>query len=80
MPEMDGFETTAAIRAWERGTGEHLPIVALTADAMEGDRGRCLAMGMDGYVTKPIRAGELIAEMARLRGIDSESVYTQTRS
>jgi two-component system, sensor histidine kinase and response regulator len=59
MPEMDGFEATAAIRQAERGTGRHLPILAITAYAMKGDRERCLESGMDGYVSKPIQPREL---------------------
>ncbi|HEY6945668.1 MAG TPA: response regulator [Candidatus Acidoferrum sp.] len=59
MPEMDGFQATAAIREREIGTGAHLPVVALTAHAMKGDRERCLAAGMNGYLTKPIRPREL---------------------
>jgi len=59
MPEMDGFEATAAIREKEKTSGAHLWIVALTAHAMKGDRERCLAGGMDGYLTKPIRPQEL---------------------
>jgi signal transduction histidine kinase/CheY-like chemotaxis protein/HPt (histidine-containing phosphotransfer) domain-containing protein len=59
MPEMDGFQATAAIRERERSTGRHQPIVAMTASAMKGDRERCLAEGMDNYVSKPIHAAQL---------------------
>jgi len=66
MPEMDGFEATAAIRKEEALAGKHLPIIAMTAHAMEGDRERCLAAGMDGYLAKPIRAKDLIDTINKL--------------
>jgi two-component system sensor histidine kinase/response regulator len=66
MPDMNGFEATAAIRKKERASGAHIPIVAMTADAIEGDRDRCLAAGMDGYASKPIQAKELIETIESL--------------
>jgi CheY-like chemotaxis protein/HPt (histidine-containing phosphotransfer) domain-containing protein len=60
MPEMDGFEAVAAIRAAEARTGSHIAIVALTAHAMKGDREKCLDCGFDGYLSKPIRTPDLI--------------------
>jgi two-component system sensor histidine kinase/response regulator len=68
MPEMDGFEATAAIRQKEKAIGTHVPIIALTAHAMKGDRERCLAGGMDGYVSKPVQAEELIEAVEGLDG------------
>jgi two-component system sensor histidine kinase/response regulator len=66
MPEMDGFEGTAIIRERERETGERLPVVALTANAMTGDRERCLEAGMDGYVSKPFDLQNVADEIARV--------------
>src|SRR5262249_36594160 len=59
MPEMDGFEATATLRAREVQCGGHLPIIAMTANVMQGDRERCLTAGMDDYVCKPVKAHEL---------------------
>jgi CheY-like chemotaxis protein len=64
MPEMDGLEATVAIREREKRTGRHIPVLAMTAYAMKGDRERCLAAGMDGYVAKPIRIQELLDVLA----------------
>ncbi len=66
MPEMDGLEATMMIRAREASAGAHVPIIALTAHAMKGDEERCLAAGMDGYVSKPIRVDDLVAEIERV--------------
>jgi CheY-like chemotaxis protein len=60
MPDMDGLQTTAAIRALEQRRGTRTPIIALTAHAMKGDRERCLAAGMDNFVNKPIDAVKFI--------------------
>jgi two-component system, sensor histidine kinase and response regulator len=66
MPEMDGMESAAAIRARERLQGGHVPIIAMTAHALKGDRELCLESGMDAYVPKPIQAEQLFATIASL--------------
>ena len=73
MPEMSGLEATAAIRERERAEGGHVPIVALTARAMAGDREQCLAAGMDAYVSKPVRADELFSAIDAIVGSPSEA-------
>ncbi len=66
MPGLDGLEATRLIRASERATAARIPIVAMTASAMKGDRERCLEAGMDGYLTKPIDADELFELVERV--------------
>ncbi len=73
MPEMDGLQTTVAIREAERASGAHLPIIAMTAHAMKGDREICLAAGMDAYITKPIMPKELFAKLQEVVPIPAES-------
>jgi CheY-like chemotaxis protein len=77
MPEMTGLETAQAIRRAERGSGRHIPILAMTAHAMKGDRERCLASGMDGYVSKPIRSRELLDALQTLISVPCPTVPLQ---
>jgi two-component system sensor histidine kinase/response regulator len=78
MPEMDGLEATAAIRDAEKSSGRHLPIIAMTANAMRGDRERYLGGGMDGYISKPIDPRGLFAEIDRcLAGIIKSAPMTE---
>ena len=66
MPEMGGIEATAHIREQERFSGSHTPIIAVTANGLNDDRKRCLAAGMDGYVTKPIQSAQLLNAIAEV--------------
>jgi CheY-like chemotaxis protein len=68
MPELDGIEATQVIRKLEQATGRQIPIIAVTAQAMKGDRETCLAAGMDDYMSKPIRQATLEEVIARLLG------------
>ncbi|MEY2496188.1 MAG: two-component system, sensor histidine kinase and response regulator [Verrucomicrobiota bacterium] len=84
MPEMDGFEATRRIREIEATTGGHITIVAMTAHAMAGDRERCLAAGMDDYVSKPLRKEDLLRALKGAGGEDdedkSEKVFLHSRA
>lgn len=79
MPRLDGLQATRAIREWETQREGHLPIIAMTALAMKGDRERCLASGMDGYVTKPIRKNELAEALERCMGAKRSGETTPRR-
>jgi PAS domain S-box-containing protein len=79
MPELSGLEAAAAIRQREQGTGARVPIVALTAHALTGDRERCLAAGMDGYVSKPLRPDELFAAIEAVLAPPGEQAAADSR-
>ncbi|MCZ2340342.1 MAG: response regulator [Bacteroidales bacterium] len=66
MPRMDGLEVTRKIREIEAGTGSHVPIIALTANVIPGNREDCFAAGMDDFISKPFRREELVAKLARV--------------
>ncbi len=72
MPIMDGIDATRAIRTREATSGRHLPIIAMTAHAMKGDREKCLSVGMDEYVAKPIRVGMVLEKLAAVLGLAAE--------
>src|SRR5262249_35445570 len=74
MPEMDGFQATEAIRHKEQATGEHIPIVAMTAHAMKGDREHCLKAGMDDYLSKPIQSKDLYEKVEGIAASGTDSI------
>ena len=79
MPEMDGFEATIILRKQEKASGRHQPVVAMTALAMNGDKERCIAAGMDGYLSKPIRPQELDEVLGKYLALkDSPQVHVET--
>jgi CheY-like chemotaxis protein len=79
MPVMGGFEATHAIRERERPTGRHMPIIAMTAHAMKGDRERCIEAGMDDYISKPIDSAKLLALVDRI-GAEAAAARPEMRT
>jgi two-component system sensor histidine kinase/response regulator len=77
MPEMDGLTATTRIREQEKQTNRHVPIIAMTAHAMRGDRERCIEAGMDDYVSKPISAATLLEAIYRVVPIPSREAQPQ---
>jgi len=73
MPLMDGLEATQKIRLTELGTGRHMPIVAITANAFDDDRRKCFEAGMDGYVVKPVSAKAIGDEVGRIMALFSQA-------
>ena len=80
MPEMNGFECTALIREREQATGRHHQIIAMTAHVMKGDKARCLAAGMDDYLSKPVQADELFDVVERHLAVSNVAASGPTSS
>jgi CheY-like chemotaxis protein len=76
MPEVDGFTATRRIRELESRSGRHTPIIAMTAHALKGDRERCIASGMDGYLSKPIQPDDLRTTIHRLLDLNGTRAVT----
>jgi PAS domain S-box-containing protein len=79
MPKMDGFQATRMIRAREKETGLHIPIIAMTAHAMKGDREKCLAVGMDDYIAKPLNVKQLTETIARAMSLQPAAAASSAR-
>jgi len=79
MPLMDGLEATRHIRSLEKRTGKHVPIIAMTAHAMKGDRERCLDAGMDNYLTKPVRKAELLKAISSTQERPEPTVTAESK-
>ncbi|MBI5247905.1 MAG: response regulator, partial [Desulfomonile tiedjei] len=79
MPEMNGFETTRIIREKEKTSGGHIPIIAMTAHAMDGDRERCLNAGMDAYISKPVSSEELFSMIEKYAGGVAQDTGSETK-
>jgi two-component system sensor histidine kinase/response regulator len=80
MPEVDGFEATHQIRKWEQENGQHIPIIAMTAHAMKGDRERCLSEGMDDYLSKPLEPNALFSALDRWIAPNMPDLHPQEKS
>ena len=80
MPEMDGFEATRQIRLQEKTTASHIPIIAMTAHAMTGDRERCLEAGMDDYISKPISSKNIERVVASYSGAQAKAMGASSGS
>ena len=80
MPEMNGYEATQAIRAYEQQSGiEAIPIIALTASALRGEREKCLAHGMNDFLAKPLNAAELIGRLQKFVSAASKKKKSENR-
>ena len=79
MPELDGFQATQKIRRWEESQNQHLPIIALTANAMSGDREKCLEAGMDDYLSKPFTQEQLFDICKKWLSLETKTKHDLTK-